>query len=284
MLACPSEVSGWLLEPGRFRPNPSSWLWLPVQSLCPIRYRRYWFGDPTLPLSLPSAVWYSLTGLHWPQLSSSVKSTRRAWPAWEYYPITPSQPTAADQRLSWAFRPYSTWRLEGPLHTGFCLPATFRLQGLATLLTAYSLRNPCRFYFAPTALLGFTLRSFLHPQGTRRVVRTGMNPRTVYLAVDSGYRNTRAGSASRGFWALTPARVPGSQHVFSMPATGCSPGFTPFRATRKSLGRDFAQPPLTRFSTRLAPRRRRLRVSISLCSSSSCPPDLRRTGKGETPS
>jgi len=70
---------------------------------------------------LPSAVWYSLIGLHWPQLSNTVKSTHRAWPAWEFYPITPSRPAAANQHLSWALSPYSTWRLEGPLHAGFCL-------------------------------------------------------------------------------------------------------------------------------------------------------------------
>jgi hypothetical protein len=102
-----------------------------------------------------------------------------------------------------------------------------------------------------------------------------MDPHTDYPAVDSECRSTQAGSASRGFWALTLARVPGDPHVFSMPTAGCSRGFSPLRATRKSLGRDFAQPPLTRFATKLASRRRRLRVSISFCSFSSFPFDLR---------
>ena len=45
-----------------------------------------------------------------------------------------------------------------------------------------------------------------------------MDPHTVYPAVDSECRSTQAGSASRGFWALTLARVPGDPHVFSMPS------------------------------------------------------------------
>jgi len=51
--------------------------------------------------------------------------------------------------------------MEGPRFAGLAWPAVFRLQGLVTLVTVYSLRVPGRFYFAPAALLGFTLRSFL---------------------------------------------------------------------------------------------------------------------------
>jgi len=35
----------------------------PVQSFRLLRYRRYRFGDPTMPLGLPSAVWFSLSRL-----------------------------------------------------------------------------------------------------------------------------------------------------------------------------------------------------------------------------
>jgi hypothetical protein len=38
--------------------------------------------------------------------------------------------------------------------------------------------SPCRFSFTPAALLGFTLRSFLLPEGIRRV-SAGKDPRTV---------------------------------------------------------------------------------------------------------
>jgi hypothetical protein len=39
--------------------------WLLVQSTRRLRYRRYWFDDPTLPLAIPSAVWFSLSRLRW---------------------------------------------------------------------------------------------------------------------------------------------------------------------------------------------------------------------------
>jgi hypothetical protein len=118
---------------------------------------------------------------------------------------------------------------------------------LVTLLTVYSLRNPCRLCFVPAALLGLTLRSFLLARG----IRPFPPGRTHLPFLSSVYPRTRgagAGSTSRSSWVLPLVRVPGSQPVFSKPAAGCSPGFSPFRATRKSLGQDFARPPLTRFS------------------------------------
>jgi len=54
--------------------------------------------------------------------------------------------------------------------------ATFRLQGLATLLTVSSLSVPCRFCFTPAALMGFTLRSFSLSQDIRTVSGTDGPP------------------------------------------------------------------------------------------------------------
>jgi hypothetical protein len=62
----------------------------------------------------------------------------------ESYPARPSRSAAADQLLSWALVPYSTSRIEGPL-SRVRPPATFRLQGLATLLAAYSLQSRAGF-------------------------------------------------------------------------------------------------------------------------------------------
>jgi len=56
-----------------------------------------------------------------------------------------------------------------------------------------------------------------------------------------------AGSAGRGSWVLTLSGVPDGQSVFSASAAGCSLGFCPSRARHEDLGRDFAQPPPTRF-------------------------------------
>jgi hypothetical protein len=68
-LVGPSEVSELLLKPRRFPPRivlPGELL---VQSYCPLKYRLYWLGDPTLPLAVSSAMWFSLSGPRWPQLS-----------------------------------------------------------------------------------------------------------------------------------------------------------------------------------------------------------------------
>jgi hypothetical protein len=111
----------------------------------PLQYHPYWLGDPTLPLAIPSALWFSHSGLRWSQ--SSVQSS----PLFEFRlppeccPTNPSRSAAAVRLLSWALAPFSTSRLEGPLAAGFAWPATFRLQGLVTLLTAYSLRTPAGF-------------------------------------------------------------------------------------------------------------------------------------------
>jgi len=59
----------------------------------------------------------------------------------EYYPTDPSRPAAASQLLSWASAPYSTREIRRSTLRGLCLPATFRLQGLVTLLTVSSLRT-----------------------------------------------------------------------------------------------------------------------------------------------
>jgi len=100
--------------------------------------------------------------------------------------------------------------------------------------------RPCRSCFVPAALLGFALRSFLLPKGNRP-----FPPGRTHLPFRSPvYPHTRgagAGLASRGSWALTLPRVPGERYVFSTPFAGCSPGLHPFRATGRSLGRDFTR-------------------------------------------
>jgi hypothetical protein len=64
----------------------------------------------------------------------------------------------------------STWRGVAPRYvppSGFVCP----LDGLLPSV-------PCRFFFTPAALMGFTLRSFLLPKGIRGVT-TRMRPLTV---------------------------------------------------------------------------------------------------------
>jgi len=126
----------------------------------------------------------------------------------EYYPADPSQPAAADQHLSWAFVPFSTPGFGGPLFAG--LPTRFvPPAGFGDPLGGLLPPSPCRFCFTPAALLGFTLRSFLLPQGSRTFPR-GSTHIPFFLPLLPPPKQ-RAGPAGRGFWALTLARVPGDR-------------------------------------------------------------------------
>jgi hypothetical protein len=59
----------------------------------------------------------------------------------EYYPVDPSRLAAAGQLLSWAFGPFSTCQDRRSTCRELAWLTSLRLQGLVTLLTAYSLRS-----------------------------------------------------------------------------------------------------------------------------------------------
>jgi hypothetical protein len=110
-------------------------------------YCPYWLDNPTVPLAFSSALWFS-----YPQASSGVIHQPDTNPLFEltslleYYPTKSSFSAGADQLLSWAFVPYSTYK-ESKVHlTRVNPPATFRLQGLVTLLAIYSLRSRAGFF------------------------------------------------------------------------------------------------------------------------------------------
>jgi hypothetical protein len=95
-----------------------------------------------LPLAVSSALWISLGGPG--RVPFSVRSHRLSsssvFPP-ESYPVDPSRPAAADQPLSWAFGPFSTCQDRRSTCRELAALTSFRLQGLVTLLTAYSLRS-----------------------------------------------------------------------------------------------------------------------------------------------
>jgi hypothetical protein len=99
----------------------------------------------------------------------------------ESYPTDPSRPTEVRQPLSWASAPFSTRQDRRSTTRGLCLPASFRLQGLTTLLTAYALRSPAGF-------VSHRRRPWDCPFGACPAdrspgVSTRMNPPTVSPAV-----------------------------------------------------------------------------------------------------
>jgi hypothetical protein len=110
-------------------------------------------------------------------------------------------------------------------------PATFRLQGLGTLLTAYSLRSRAGF-------VSHRQRSWDSPFGafSSRKVSGLLPPGRTHipfrLAVFPPPKR-RAGPTGRGSWVSALSRVPGHRQGFSSPTAGCSLGFYPSRVLRR---------------------------------------------------
>jgi hypothetical protein len=91
---------------------------------------------------------------------------------------------------------------------GICLPATFRLQGLVTLLTVYSLQSRAGF-------VSTRQRSWDYPFGA---FSSGKVPGRFHLDAPTYrflpricplHRSGEAGLAGRGSWASTLPGVPG---------------------------------------------------------------------------
>jgi hypothetical protein len=110
---------------------------------------------------------------------------------------------------------------------GLCLPATFRLQGLVTLLAVSSLRSLAGF-------VSHRRRSWDSPFGafSSRKVSARLRPEAPTYRFTWRYTlcEHKAGSSGRGSWVLPLSEVPGGRRVFSTPTAGCSLGFHPSRA------------------------------------------------------
>jgi hypothetical protein len=169
MLVLPFRVFGLAAQP-RVLPRRGRPLGIGCSSRVVglLQYRPYWLGDPTLPLAISSAVWFSRKRLRWSRLSVQSNPLFEFRLPVECYPAKPSQPAAASQLLSWALVPYSTSGIEGPLAAGS--PARYvPPSGFGYPLGGLRPSIPCRFCFTPAALMGFTLRSFLLPKGIRGI-------------------------------------------------------------------------------------------------------------------
>jgi hypothetical protein len=174
----------------------------------PPTYRGYWFRNPTVPLAVSSAVWFSGDGFRRSQLSD-----RRALSASFAFLQSLAQrnlarrpkPASSSHGLS-----FPTALAGSEVHftrasrARYVPPAGFGYP-LGGLLPP----SPCRACFVPAALLGFTLRSFLLPEGFRAFPR-GRTHVPFFPPVLPPPKQW-AGPASRGFWALTLPRVPGSR-------------------------------------------------------------------------
>jgi hypothetical protein len=191
----------------------------------------------------------------------------------ESCPDKPSRSTAVNQLLSWALVPYSTCRTRGPPDAG--LPARYvPPSGFGYPPGGLLPLDPCRFSFTPAALLGFTLRRFLLPEGIRSVtIRKG--PHTVSPAGAPVAEAPSRPNRPR-FLGCAPPESPWRSYGGLARGSLVPPlGFTLLGFSDGSLGRTLARPPLTRF-VKLAiarPADRRPRVSIGFRRA----PSVRRT-------
>jgi hypothetical protein len=105
------------------------------------QYRPHWLGGPTLPLAVSSAVWFSCKRLRWQRSSlQSNPLSSLASVSSRTKPCLADQPQPASSSLGLLL---PTAHEEPKIHLPRARPpATVRLQGLATLLTAYALRSP----------------------------------------------------------------------------------------------------------------------------------------------
>jgi len=116
---------------------------------------------------------------------------------------------------------------------GLYLPASFHLQGLATLLMAFSLQFRAGF-------VSHRQRSWDSPFGAfsfRKVSSPFPSGRTHIPFLLSVYLHRRHRPARQ---AAVPGFLPfreslAARRVISTPATGCSPGFHPSRASTNTL-------------------------------------------------
>jgi hypothetical protein len=184
-----------------------------------------------LPLAVSSAVWFSRHRLRRSLFSDQTSPLFEFRLPLESYPAVPSQPAAACQLLSWAFGPYSTSGFEGPL-TRVRPPASFRLQGLVTLLAVFSLRGRA-------GSVSHRQRSWDSPFGAlpSRQVSGVLPPECTHLPFRPSVLPPPEGDGpaqtSPGSWVSTLTRVPGGRQGFSSPTAGCSPGVLPSRASRR---------------------------------------------------
>jgi hypothetical protein len=132
-----------------------------------------------------------------------------------------------------SFRSLQHLRNRGSTSRGLCLPATFRLQGLATLLAAYSPQSRAglvsyrqRSWDLPFGAFSFRKVSSPFPGGTTHL----LFPLSVYPC--RRHRPARQ-AAVPGFCPFRESLA--TERVVNTPTAGCSPGFYPFKASTDTL-------------------------------------------------
>jgi hypothetical protein len=128
-------------------------------------------------------------------------------------PTTDPSRFIQNRHLLWASIPLSTYQTWGSTGRGFAWPATFRLQGLVTLLAAYSPQALVGFVSRQQRLWDFALRSIPLSPGNSGRFHLDRTHVSFLSPVSPGTVTAQAGPTSRDFWVLTLARVPGAGEV-----------------------------------------------------------------------
>jgi len=197
-----------------------------VQSFSSIEVTPVWVRRSRFAVGLPSTVRFFLSRRR------RNHSTYPAHPLFEFRlrlehsPAGPSPPAETERPLSWAS--CSLQHLEDlKVHCPRVLPARYvPPSGFDHPLDGLLPSDPCRFCFAPTALLGFTLRSLPLLRGSRTFppARTHLPFLLAFLPPPKQW----AGPQGRGSWVSTSPESLAIERVVSAPPAGYSPGFRPF--------------------------------------------------------
>lgn len=169
-LVCPAEVSEKAIgTDGVTTPDPSS-LGMNYSYRVSVPVGTAAIGS-AIPLRLWAAslaLWVSQTGRRRTRLKNPPLPLFEFRFPPEFSLASPSRtvpPERQDRPLSWAPIPFSTSEVRGSTYRGFASPATFRLQGLVTLLTAYSPRTRAGLVSCRQRSWDSALRSVPLPKG-----------------------------------------------------------------------------------------------------------------------
>jgi hypothetical protein len=113
------------------------------------------------------------------------------------------------------------------------LPARYvPSSGFGYPLDGFRPSIPCRFCFAPAALVGFALRSFLLPQGIQAFPPEAP---TYRFSRDCARRRSGMPASRAAVSGLLPLRESlAGRHEFNVPSAGCSLGLRPSRVIRRA--------------------------------------------------
>jgi hypothetical protein len=194
----------------------------------PLKYHRYCFDAPALPLALASAVRFFLSELRPATVRLPAASSLRASPSFRVLPNS-TYPTAAAIRSSHGL--LLPTALEGSeVHlTRGKPPATFRLQGLVTLLTVYSLESRAGFVSHRQRSWDSPFEGFPFREASAALSAV-MNPPTVSPAVFPPPKR-QTGPTGPGFWVLTSRKCLATARGFSPTTAGAFHGLSPSRAS-----------------------------------------------------